>query len=217
VTTAGDRTVVESLPGGAVVTYAAPAIVESLSGLASSGCDAASGSVFPVGSTVVTCSATDVAGNTGSKTFTVTVTAAPDGSMSGSGHIDDDGVRHKFEFDVSQSRLRDGGSLEYSVEKDRFESSSITGVVFSSEPGVGADEHGHHGDHEETADSVLIAGAGKWNGRKGYTFEARATSRDGSGHQRDTFSIVVKDPGGVVVSRVDGPLDGGNIHSTRSR
>src|SRR5262249_27601607 len=59
---------------GAAVTYAVsssdncPGVVHS--------CSPASGSTFPIGSTTVTCTATDLAGNSTTKTFTVTVLGA---------------------------------------------------------------------------------------------------------------------------------------------
>ena len=64
-------------------------------------------------------------------------------------------------------------------------------------------------------DTVVFKGLGKWNGRRGYAFEATATDRGEPGRGRDTFAIVVKNPNGVVVAQVNGTLDGGNIESTR--
>jgi hypothetical protein len=65
---------------GAVVTYTTPTATDTV-GPASPAvsCSPASGSTFPLGTTTVTCSATDTAGNTGSSTFTITVqdTTAP--------------------------------------------------------------------------------------------------------------------------------------------
>ncbi len=66
---------------GAVVTYTAPTVTDAASGVSVAGvsCLPASGSVFPIGTTPVTCSATDNAGNVGSASFNVTVAdqAAP--------------------------------------------------------------------------------------------------------------------------------------------
>ncbi|MBI4199822.1 MAG: HYR domain-containing protein, partial [Chloroflexi bacterium] len=59
-------------PSGEVVTYAASAS-DLVSGVLTPTCAPASGSTFPLGTTTVTCSATDGAGNTGSANFTVTV------------------------------------------------------------------------------------------------------------------------------------------------
>jgi hypothetical protein len=61
-------------PSGASVTYAASATAPSGTTLASFPCAPDSGSTFPVGTTTVTCTATDANGGTASKTFTVTVT-----------------------------------------------------------------------------------------------------------------------------------------------
>jgi hypothetical protein len=242
-----NQTAVQTLPAGAPVAYPAPTIVENGSGLASSTCLPASGSVFPLGVTTVTCQAADLAGNTSTATFTVTVNMAPDGRMYGVGHVDAGGKHHHFVFRVSQWRFRDYAKLEYWVndsrrcngrdddydhERDydgdhdhnygrdhhnpanRFESTSITSVIFSDDP---AFMPGRPGGHRPTIDSVAIYGSGKWNGRSGYTFEARATDQGEPGRHRDTFSIVIKDSHGVIVGTVNGDLDGGNIQSTRLR
>ena len=60
-------------PAGAVVTYTATAN-DDRDGALTPTCTPASGSTFPVGTTTVTCTATDAAGNTGTGSFTVTVT-----------------------------------------------------------------------------------------------------------------------------------------------
>jgi Cellulase (glycosyl hydrolase family 5)/HYR domain len=73
-----NSTVVATSPTGAAVTYTAPtASDEALTG-ASVTCDHASGSTFPVGTTTVTCTATDPDDTNSPVTgsFTVTVTAA---------------------------------------------------------------------------------------------------------------------------------------------
>ncbi len=58
---------------GAVVTYTAPNATDAVSGTFAASCLPASGSTFAIGTTTVTCSATDGAGNTGTSSFTVTV------------------------------------------------------------------------------------------------------------------------------------------------
>jgi hypothetical protein len=65
-------------PGGATVSYTATA-TDSVSGNLSASCTPGSGSLFPIGATDVSCSATDGAGNTASGQFTVTIvdTTAP--------------------------------------------------------------------------------------------------------------------------------------------
>ncbi len=59
-------------PDGAVVTYSATAD-DPEDGVITPDCVPASGSVFPLGTTVVTCTAADLAGNTASAAFNVTV------------------------------------------------------------------------------------------------------------------------------------------------
>ncbi|PWU11122.1 MAG: hypothetical protein C5B50_24045 [Verrucomicrobia bacterium] len=59
-------------PRGAVVTFAATA-TDACSGPPIFVCQPASGSIFPIGTTTVTCTATDLAGNVSSRQFQVTV------------------------------------------------------------------------------------------------------------------------------------------------
>ncbi len=72
VTTSGDVTVEATGPAGAAATFTASA-TDNVDGLVPVTCSPASGSVFPLGNTTVTCSATDAAGNTGSATLVVKV------------------------------------------------------------------------------------------------------------------------------------------------
>jgi predicted metallo-beta-lactamase superfamily hydrolase len=60
-------------PSGAVVTFAAPPATDAVDGSVGVTCTPASGSTFAIGTTTVTCSATDSHGNTGSSDFTVQV------------------------------------------------------------------------------------------------------------------------------------------------
>jgi hypothetical protein len=70
------KTAVATSSAGATVTYTAPTASDLVDGIVAASCDKPSGSVFPLGSTTVSCSAADAAGNLGIKTFTVTVTTA---------------------------------------------------------------------------------------------------------------------------------------------
>ncbi|MGS0684532.1 HYR domain-containing protein [Nakamurella sp. GG22] len=76
VTVSAGRTATATSAGGAAVTYTAPTATDIVDGGVAASCDKASGSVFALGTTTVTCTATDKAGNTGRESFTVTVTAA---------------------------------------------------------------------------------------------------------------------------------------------
>ncbi|WLR46547.1 HYR domain-containing protein [Halobacillus litoralis] len=62
--------------GGKVVFYPDPDVSDNCSTVTSV-CTPASGSFFPVGTTVVTCTATDASGNTSTCTFTITVVELP--------------------------------------------------------------------------------------------------------------------------------------------
>lgn len=69
----------EATGAGTTAGWINPAANDTVSGALATTCSPASGSSFPVGPTTVTCTATDAAGNTGSSTFTVTIsdTTAP--------------------------------------------------------------------------------------------------------------------------------------------
>lgn len=75
-TVSGAVTAIATSAAGAVVTYTAPTATDIVDGAVSATCDKASGSTFALGSTTVVCTATDTAGNVGTESFTVTVTAA---------------------------------------------------------------------------------------------------------------------------------------------
>jgi hypothetical protein len=75
VTVPANVTTAATSPAGATVAYGAASATDLVDGALTPACAPASGSLFSVGATTVTCSATDAAGNTGSNTFTVTVTA----------------------------------------------------------------------------------------------------------------------------------------------
>jgi hypothetical protein len=70
----GAITINATSPSGAVVTYD-PAATDNV-GVTSLLCEPASGSVFSVGSRTVSCTASDAAGNSSSKSFTVSVIGA---------------------------------------------------------------------------------------------------------------------------------------------
>lgn len=60
-------------PAGATASFSGVSASDAVDGALTPTCTQASGSVFPIGITTVTCSATDAHGNTGSNSFTVTV------------------------------------------------------------------------------------------------------------------------------------------------
>ena len=72
VTVPADITVEATSPAGATVSFSVSA-EDDVDGAITPICDASSGDTFPLGTTEVTCSATDNAGNTGSASFDITV------------------------------------------------------------------------------------------------------------------------------------------------
>jgi Tol biopolymer transport system component len=74
VTVPADITADATSPDGAMVTFVASA-VDNVDGVVHVTCSHESGSIFTVGTTTVTCSATDAGGNTGSASFNVVVRA----------------------------------------------------------------------------------------------------------------------------------------------
>jgi putative cell wall-binding protein len=73
-----DITTTATGPGGATVTYTGPTATDVVDPSVPVICSPTSGSTFQVGTTTVTCTATDDSGNTATDTFTVTV--APEGT-----------------------------------------------------------------------------------------------------------------------------------------
>jgi len=76
VTAPADVTATTSNPAGTTVTFGDATATDLVDGALSASCAPPSGSTFPVGTTSVTCSATDSHGNTGSANFNVTVAFA---------------------------------------------------------------------------------------------------------------------------------------------
>jgi hypothetical protein len=215
--------VTATTPAGAPVTFA-PTAADLVDGARAVACAPASGSTFAIGTTTVSCSAGDTRGNSASASFTVTVNAAPvdvPGRMTGDFTIDDGDAKHVVEFRV-QERVSgaEAGALHYRVRtkrpgrdrEDEFESSSLTSVSFSNEPGVSPGRRPASG-----VDTVAFAGIGRWNGGGGYTFTAVAIDAGEPGRGRDSFAITISDGGGRVVAAVNATITGGNIQSLRAR
>jgi len=70
-----DITMVATGPDGAYVSYMSPTATDAVDGGVSVGCSPVTASLFPIGTTTVTCTASDGVGNEASEEFTVTVTA----------------------------------------------------------------------------------------------------------------------------------------------
>jgi len=81
--TASNTTAYASCTGGAPVAYIAPTAADVVNGSVSVKCAPAKSTTFPLGSTTVTCSAKDAAGNVATTTFAVHLIyqAATDGTF----------------------------------------------------------------------------------------------------------------------------------------
>jgi hypothetical protein len=181
-------------------------------------CAPTSGSLFPVGTTTVNCTASDAAGNTSSGSFTVTVvqsSTSTAGHMSGGGWVSSDGHSAWFLFDVRESRAaveRGWVVLHFKDRygRDRFCAVQVHSVRFSDAPGHAPGRGAGSG-----IDTVTFSGVGAYNGRRGQRFEITATDRGEPGAGLDTFSVVIRSPHGAVVESVSGVLRQGNIQSWR--
>ena len=131
VTISPDTQTIEALSSsGAPASFTVSAVDETdgnISGSAS--CDHASGSVFPLGSTTVTCSATDAAGNTCTDTAVVIVedTTSPSIALVGSPTID---------LNVSGTYSEPGATANDSVDGDLTSEIIISGSVNTTTPGI---------------------------------------------------------------------------------
>jgi uncharacterized repeat protein (TIGR01451 family) len=139
--------------------------------------------------------------------------------MRGEGHVIAGNAKVEFEFSVLELvRGREFGQVEIRIRQgrrgkfddDRFESRSVTDVVFSNAP-----EYGPGRNPKTGVDTVAFKGTGKWDGRAGYTYVVTASDRGEPGRDRDTFTIEVRSGNGQVVFSGGGALTDGNVQSTR--
>jgi len=86
----------------------------------------------------------------------------------------------------------------------------VDDVVFSNDPGFGPGRRPRSG-----VDTVRFSGTGRWNGRRGYTFDAVATDRGEPGRGRDTFSVTIRNGSGAVVAAFDGTVVAGNVQAVK--
>lgn len=215
----GTLTATATSPSGAVVTYPASAS-DLVDGARTVACAPASGSTFAIGTTLVSCSTSDLHGNAATGSFNVIVAAAAQpGRMIGDGRIEAGAISHTFAFFVQERTSgADVSAIRYTVKtrrpgrdlEDRFDAIAVTGVTFFNIPGVSPGPQPPSG-----VDTVTFRGTGRWNGRSGYTFDAGATDAGEPGRGRDIFAMTVRDAAGRIVASVDAPITSGNVQSLR--
>jgi len=204
-------------PSGAPVSYDAPVATDNLDAAVAVNCAPASGSTFPLGVNTVTCSASDLAGNSSSASFTITITPPVPGRMHGAGGIGTGGDRVWFALDVRETaNYIDRGWLFLRVAGDRpgrpdhYFAANVTDVRFSNQPGYAPGQRPGSG-----VDTVSFTGLGYWNGEAGHTYEVVASDRGEPGRGHDTFEVVIKDVAGAIVATASGLLRDGNLQSLR--
>lgn len=127
--------------GGANVSWTAPTAQDIVDGPVTPGCTHGSGSLFPAGSTTVTCSATDDAGNTGAASFNVVVTYASTGILQ---PINADGTSvFKINSTVPVKIVLTGDSAGYADGSFTIKLAKLTGSVYGddTEPVVSTSAH----------------------------------------------------------------------------
>jgi predicted extracellular nuclease len=210
-----DITGVATSPAGKIVSFSTSA-TDLVTAAPLVSCSPASGATFPVGSTTVACTAADLAGNTTSASFTVTITPVVPGRILGAGSIGTGNDRVWFSLDVRESASAiERGWLVLKVadrpgRPDRYFAASVADVQFSNAPGYAPGRRPGSG-----VDTVQFTGVGYWNGLAGHTFEVTASDRGEPGRGHDTFSTVIKNPLGVIVATASGTLRDGNLQSLR--
>ena len=172
----GTITATADQPSGAVVTYTASAS-DLVDGARPVPAHRPRAARSPIGTTSVSCSASDLHGNAASGSFAVIVTAAAvPGRMIGDGKIEIGAVTHSFDFFVQE---RAGADLERDQipRQDRQPARQGSGrrvrspiggdrrVTFFNVPGVSPGSQPASG-----VDTVTFAGTGRCNGRSGYSF-----------------------------------------------
>ena len=155
-----DITVQATSPDGAVVTFTVTAednvdgtatldennmlIQDDVGGDITISCDPPSGSTFPIGETVVQCTATDEAGNTATASFTVTVNPPPppegiEGEGSSDPNSCEDGIDNDddgdIDFDDADCQFETGGLCSDGIDNDEDgETDSDDSDCFGGEP-----------------------------------------------------------------------------------
>jgi hypothetical protein len=193
ITCAPNQTVPQDSVQGAIVTYPSPTATDNCPGVTAA-CSPPSGSVFPLGTTTVTCTATDASGNTASCSFTVTVvppTSTPSAKVTGGGNIPVPGGQASFGLvEITNNNGEVKGNLTYQdhVTGRTVKSTAFTALVVT-------------GTHARLFGIATVNGAGSFN------FVVDVDDLAEPGANVDKFAIQMSD--GYTASGT--VLSGGNI------
>jgi hypothetical protein len=154
--------------------------------------------------------ASDGAGNTATRSLTVTVPPFVANSLQGRILGEVSLVEGAISYWVGTNVKKHssvGVRAEFAVKRvapnrtDRFFSDTATGVSFMLGSG-------------SLIDSVIYTGTGRWNGHSGYRFEAYVIDRGDPGPGMDEIRFKVFDPSGAIAAQFSGLVAQGNIRST---
>jgi len=224
-------------PAGATATLGPASAEDAVDGVRPVTCAPLLSSVFPVGTTTVTCTSSDSRGNTSTSSFSVAVTfSAPDdpddpddpedpegpedpgdvvtpGKVSGYGFIRDDDMHYEFAFTALKraSGIERGGLLltvkSGYCSRHRHSRRRSDRFVSSTIDAVAFDGRS----------SVVFSGTGRWNGRSGFRYEVSAVDKVVRRRHHDVVRVTIKSATGEVVAQVNGRLSGGNVQFLRVR
>ena len=213
VTVPASQTVTAQGPFGAVVTFTASA-VDDIAGPVPVTCSPASGTLFPHGATIVTCTAVDGFGNPGSASFTVTVVdPTTAGLLAGATTQGTAPTGTQVIVTAARTSSGDAGAAVLALGRRGgrpaiFLATTTTSVAFFDDPSSLPGPYPASG-----VDTVRVTGRGLLNGAGGYTFELIAVDRGEPGRRRDEVTLTVRDASGTVVLQTTGTIDAGNVDS----
>jgi len=173
-------------PAGTVVNYGAIVVTDIVDGTFPAGCTPPSGSAFPIGSTTVNCSATDVAGNNAIASFAVIVGDTTPPVVTAS----------NIEIDALS------GGIDIEVDY-------VTDNVFVTDAGDGDPELScavTNPDSNIVDDGMTatITGYGSW------AVSCIATDSSGNESAPANFNITVAFPWGIEIDRLKGRINAGS-------
>jgi predicted extracellular nuclease len=214
VTVPADQQVTAQGPFGALVTYTASA-TDDIDGSVAVTCAPASGSLFAVGATLVSCTATDAVGNVGSATFTVTVVNPTTAGLLAGATVQGLGpAGTRVVFSAARTTGGQSGASVLAIGRlgsgapALFVATGIGAVSFYNDPASSPGPWPASG-----VDTTRVVGTGWLNGVAGHTFELVAVDRGEPGRGRDGVQLTVRTAQGVVVLQTTGVIDAGNVDS----
>jgi hypothetical protein len=175
----GDQTASTTSAAGTTVSWSAPTATDIVDGAVPVTCAPASGSRFAPGTTRVTCSATDRAGNTASASFDVTVTLTEQPIVASPVAI---AATEGAPFTGTVATFTDpdpaGTAAEYAATVDWGDGSPVQAATIVAQGGGFAVVAGPHAYAEEGTYDVTVAIADVDNADNGKTVTSKATVAD---------------------------------------